>query len=65
MDDFYTPLFMILSFPADFLYNNSVIQMKRQKVKESMKLKNGLLFLILLMIGLLGGILYWFVLAAS
>jgi hypothetical protein len=30
-----------------------------------MKLKNGLLFLVLLMIGLLGGILYWFVLAAS
>jgi hypothetical protein len=39
--------------------------MKKAKVKDAMKLKNGMLFLILLVLGLLGGILYWFVLAAN
>lgn len=32
------------------------------KVKNTMKLKNGMLFLILLFLGLSGGLLYWFVL---
>lgn len=49
----------------DFIYNEHGINIYIVKVNVSMKLNNGLLFFILLILGLLGGLLYWFVLAGN